>query len=344
MVNDQSSLGSIDGSSASNNLSRSHSNGYDIIGDIHGCAQTLVLLLERLGYDQLDGVFKHPSRKAIFVGDVIDRGPRIRESLKIVKSMVDAGYADCILGNHEFNAVAYTTVVDNEDADPRFLRKHDTRNNRLIHETLIQFAPYPEEWREYLDWFKTLPLFNDYGGFRVVHACWHDKSVARMMRHTGKSSANLNDILPALASGDIALTRAMDRLTRGTSLHYPDGRYILSRDGIKRTIFRTKFWAKNPQTYQDVVFQPDPLPEDLSGQVLNDGERDKLIYYPDGEKPVFIGHYWLQGRPQKQKSNVACLDYSAVKYGRLVAYRWDGESTLSNDKFVWVYVDPDFSE
>lgn len=46
----------------------------------------------------------------------------------------------------------------------------------------------------------------------------------------------------------------------------------------------------------------------------------------------------MEGEPAPLKGNVACIDYSAVKYGRLVAYRFDGEAVLSPDKFVWVDV------
>ena len=77
---------------------------YDLIGDVHGCALTLEHLLDRLGYHKQGGVWRHPSRMAVFVGDIIDRGPRIREALHIVHDMVVAGQALCIMGNHEFNA------------------------------------------------------------------------------------------------------------------------------------------------------------------------------------------------------------------------------------------------
>jgi hypothetical protein len=46
----------------------------------------------------------------------------------------------------------------------------------------------------------------------------------------------------------------------------------------------------------------------------------------------------MDGKPAQLKSNVACVDYSAVKYGKLAAYRMDGERVLSPDKFVWVDV------
>jgi hypothetical protein len=79
---------------------------YDLIGDVHGCTLTLEHLLDRLGYHKQAGVWRHASRMAVFVGDIIDRGPRIREALHIVHDMVEAGQALCIMGNHEFNAWA----------------------------------------------------------------------------------------------------------------------------------------------------------------------------------------------------------------------------------------------
>lgn len=319
--------------------------GYDIIGDVHGCANTLVRLLEKLNYCLDDeGCYRHDVRKAIFVGDIIDRGPRIREALAIVRSMVDAGNAYCILGNHEFNAVAYTTEISRDAYGTHYLRAHDRRNNRLIQETLVQFASYPEEWRLTLEWLKRLPLFLEFEGFRVVHACWDRESICEIRQLTGKEDPVLNDVLPLLVAGSQEATRCLDRITRGTNLRYPNGRYVESRDGIKRDFFRTKFWAHEPQTYQDVVFQPDPLPENLVDRDLSDAEKQKLVVYPHESRPVFFGHYWLQGRPKVQRKNLACLDYSAVKFGRLCAYSYDGEKNLSNDKFNWVYVDPNVKE
>ena len=48
--------------------------------------------------------------------------------------------------------------------------------------------------------------------------------------------------------------------------------------------------------------------------------------YDASDKPCFIGHYWLSGDPEPLAPNVACLDYSVAKNGKLVAYRWSGES------------------
>ncbi len=88
---------------------------FDIIGDVHGCFDELVLLLERLGYrvtaraDGAEGTgfsVTHPQgRKAVFVGDLVDRGPGVAEVLKLVMSMVGDGVALCVAGNHESKLV-----------------------------------------------------------------------------------------------------------------------------------------------------------------------------------------------------------------------------------------------
>jgi len=88
-----------------------------------------------------------------------------------------------------------------------------------------------------------------------------------------------------------------------------------------------------------VVFQPDPLPPEVAQHRLTDEEREQLLFYPPDAPPVFVGHYWMEGEPGPLKPNVACIDYSAVKYDKMVAYRMDGEQVLSRDKFVWIDVD-----
>ena len=65
--------------------------GYDLIGDIHGCGETLIKLLEQMGYTKKNGVYQHPKRKVVFLGDIVDRGPHIRLACHVVRDMVDAG-------------------------------------------------------------------------------------------------------------------------------------------------------------------------------------------------------------------------------------------------------------
>ena len=74
---------------------------YDLIGDIHGHADELVQLLETLGYSNSDGAYRHPERQVIFLGDFIDRGPKIQQVLSIVRPMVQNQTALAVMGNHE---------------------------------------------------------------------------------------------------------------------------------------------------------------------------------------------------------------------------------------------------
>lgn len=141
----------------------------DIIGDIHGCGDELLELLAKLGYSILknpdgeDGYFSvtHPEgRKVVFLGDLVDRGPRIVLVLKLAMSMVWSGMAYCLPGNH----------------DMKLLRKLNGRNVQVQHgleETLRQLLEEPpkfsEEVREFLTGMVRHYLFND-GKLVVAHA------------------------------------------------------------------------------------------------------------------------------------------------------------------------------
>ena len=80
---------------------------FDIIGDVHGCTDELERLLEKLGYSHSPSdtfyprLYQHPARRAIFLGDLVDRGPRSLDALGLVMNMVQAGAALCVPGNHD---------------------------------------------------------------------------------------------------------------------------------------------------------------------------------------------------------------------------------------------------
>lgn len=317
--------------------SRSEPRGYDLIGDVHGCALTLEKLLEQLGYRLRQGVYEHPRRQAIFLGDIIDRGPRIRQALHRVRDMVERGSARIVMGNHEFNALGYCTRA-RPGSGKTHVRDHTERHNRLISETLEAFQHHDDEWHDFLDWFYELPLFIEEPTFRVVHACWDEKLIRQFVARYPDGCMDEEFLHASMARGSFA-NQVTDHLLRGTDMVLPDGRVMTGRDGLTRHHFRTKFWTTQPRTYGDVVFQPDPLPRDIADQPLSEHDRRQLLYYSHTERPVFVGHYWRTGRPEPLAPNVACLDYSAVKYGKLVAYRMDGEQRLRHDKFVWVDVE-----
>ena len=137
---------------------------YDLIGDIHGHADALEQLLRTLGYSRGKGAYRHPERQVIFLGDFIDRGPKIRETLEIVRPMVDSGAALSVMGNHELNALAFHTPDPTTPGS--HLRPHNEKNSRQHAETMRQIPS--GELSSYLEWFGTLPLWLELDGLRVV--------------------------------------------------------------------------------------------------------------------------------------------------------------------------------
>jgi protein phosphatase len=120
-----------------NNLK--HERGpFDIIGDIHGCCRELEQLLEKLGYikTSLNPLYQHPEgRKAVFVGDLVDRGDRIIDTLNLVRNMIKAGTAICVTGNHE-------------DKLLRYLRGKKVKINHGLEQTVAEIETLPEEKKE----------------------------------------------------------------------------------------------------------------------------------------------------------------------------------------------------
>jgi hypothetical protein len=307
---------------------------YDIIGDIHGQADKLHVLLASLGYRLRAGGYRHPdgSRSAIFVGDFIDRGPRQVETIDIVRRMVDAGNARAIMGNHEFNAIAWHTP--DPDLPGEFLRPRTGplgMKNRDQHAAFLKEVEHdPGLHSEVIDWFLTLPLWLDLPSIRVVHACWHDSYMAELSsRLTPDCRLTRELMVPASRNGAVEF-RTVEGLTKGLEVPLPQEHSFLDKDGHTRSNVRIRWWDRFSTTYRQLALMPEEERMRLPDVPLEHDARPR----PDGAKPVFFGHYWMTGAPVLQTPLVACVDYSAGKGGRLVAYRWDGEPELSVQNFV----------
>ena len=135
---------------------------FDLIGDVHGCRDELAQLLEKLGYRVNEtGAYAHPAgRTAVFLGDLVDRGPDSPGVLEIAMNMAQAGAALCLLGNHEY----------------KLMRQMMGRNVTISHglaETLAQLEARPPEFRQ-----KTLEFLQgldahyvlDQGKLVIAHA------------------------------------------------------------------------------------------------------------------------------------------------------------------------------
>lgn len=143
---------------------------FDFVGDVHGCFDELKALLERLGWVLSRGSAESgepkwtavppPGRKAVFVGDLVDRGPNVPEVLRLVMDMTEAGVALCVPGNHDVKLM-------------RKLRGKDVRITHGLAESLDQLSREPEAFsRRVADWIDSLVAHYvlDDGKVVVAHA------------------------------------------------------------------------------------------------------------------------------------------------------------------------------
>jgi hypothetical protein len=311
---------------------------YDLIGDIHGHSKPLIKLLTKLDYQLLDGVYRHTNRQVIFLGDFIDRGPNQREVINIVRPMIDSGSALSVMGNHEFNAIAYFTPDPDEPG--KYLREHSDKNRE---QTKAFIAAYggTDDYVDLIEWFRTLPMWLDLPGLRVIHACWDDSMMQLLADNYPSLNSHLDDDLLVAASRKGSKEfEAVETLLKGREIEMPNGQSFPDKDGNPRHHIRMRWWDASARTYRAAFLGPDSA---LSHVPEDPIDVDHLIEYSSDEPPVFIGHYWMDSEPALLAPNVACLDYSvaAKQGGKLVAYRWDGEQRLGDDKFVYVVKGPD---
>ena len=304
---------------------------YDIIGDIHGCVKTLQALLLTLGYKKITDDWQHPEgRKVIFVGDFVDRAVYQRETVELAKTMVESGNALAVMGNHEFNAIAYHT--QHPDVQGEYLRPHSEKNAQQHRAFLAAYSDDAEAKEAAIAWFKTLPLFLELDDFRVVHACWDEAAMAVIAPLLGVNHTLTDELLLKSTCEGAAEFEAVEILLKGKELLLPNNVSFLDKDGNSRRHIRTKWWGTEAvPTYRSLYMGP-PLVEALPDETV---AVEQLVRYDDDAKPVFIGHYWLTGEPKPLASNIVCVDYSVAKpAGHLVAYRFDDDVMIDQKHFV----------
>jgi len=310
--------------------------GYDIIGDVHGYADRLRSLLELMGYSEVDGVWGHGRRQAVFVGDLIDRGSSQLETLRLVRAIVEAGSAQIVLGNHEFNAIAYATV---DPARLDYCRPHNKKNNRQ-HEAFLDEVEFGSPLhRSIIDWFMQIPLWLDLDGVRVVHACWSNRHMTHLQDwlapgNTLTEQAVINGTTKGTATYD-----AIETILKGPEI-WMNGAYYNDNDGNPRHHARRRWWDGKADTLRTAALIPDGTVlfgpggeqiDELDDTPLSDSDVEP---YND-PKPVLFGHYWWRKESAEKMNPLAtCVDFSVAKNGVLSAYRWRGEPELTTEHFV----------
>ena len=311
----------------------------DFIGDIHGCYRQLINLLKELGYQkkQNRNFYYHPKgRKIFFLGDIIDRGEDIFGCYSVVREMVENSQAKVILGNHEFNYLTYfLSSVEGE------FTHHRTGEN--LAKTYEQFSQ-KNCHAEFINWAYTLPILMETERWRVVHACWDKIAINELEK----------ELLPKQL-----VCKEKNNYQIFINQKWLQGIYLLKKKKIQKAIkillsapsisyakkkIRVKWWL-NPQQkidYKNRLFSHPDL-KNQSIKIDNKMQKNilkKTCRYSLTEKLLFIGHYWFNGAVRPIQENLACLDYSAIHGGKLVAYRYDSQKErqekIQQKNFIYV--------
>jgi hypothetical protein len=303
---------------------------YDIIGDIHGHAQLLKKLLLQWGYQKTSEGYFHPARKAVFVGDFINRGPQIRKTIRMIRKMVENGNALAIAGNHEMNAIVYHL----KDKNGELLVKPNRRNDLALFKTLGEFSKYREEWLDHLKWFRTLPLFLELDGIRVVHACWAAPAIEFIRKEFPAGKIKKSVFRQLLKNPKSELSQSISTITRGIDFRMPGDLKIISNKGIAPRTFRLRWWeSPEGKTFEEMSFESKFL---LPSYSIPKEIIPQSFIYPEDAPILFFGHYCRFHGPHIIKSNLCCLDSCVGGSKILTGYRWEGEKELIDNHLVQV--------
>jgi len=174
----------------------------------------------------------------IFLGDFIDRGPKQRDVLNTVMPMVKYGGSKAVMGNHEFNALAFHTL--DPSAKGQWLRARTNKNisqhigflNEYLH------SDKKEELESVMSFFLSLPMWLELDGIRVVHACWEQNHINVL----GSAYLTPQDLVKATTKGTDEYN-AIETLLKGVEYTLPDGNTFQDKDGNSRDAVRIKWWV-----------------------------------------------------------------------------------------------------
>ena len=296
---------------------------YDIIGDVHGQAALLKKLLLKLGYEKSENGYFHAKRKAIFVGDFINRGPEIRKTIRLIRKMVKNGNAFAILGNHEINAILFHL----KDKSGKPLIKESRKNYLSLFKTINEFSTYPDEWEKHLQWMRRLPLFLELKGIRIVHACWSDSAVEVVKLALNEERGRKSIFREYYKNPKSELSKSINILTKGINLTMPGDLKVVNNKGVVPREFRLCWW-KNPdgKTFREMSFESKYK---LPAYTVPKEIIPETFFYSENEPIIFFGHYCRANGPHIINTNLCCVDSCVSGAKLLTAYSWNGEKVLN---------------
>lgn len=259
---------------------------YDFIADVHGRYSLLKEKLIQLGYQEKEGTFVSKNRQAIFLGDLVDRGDEVGETLKLVKKMCEDGVAQAVLGNHDWNWLMYNT----KDEQGNFLRMHNEKNAKQNEKTRSAWELLNvRERQEILNWLSTLPLTIETEKYRVIHACWSIDIIKKLKQSVYPNEINFGSLKKILTQNKTPKTQKIKAYTEillsGIEYKLPQNITFKDVDGNIRNAVRLKWWCLNETNeLKDLALQPE-LVVGINQKISSNYQFEKE------KKPTFFGHY-----------------------------------------------------
>ncbi len=247
--------------------------------------------------------------------------------------MVEADQAYALMGNHEYNAIGFH-MKHPETGRP--LRPHSDRNVHRHKAFLNEAAQSPDNAQAALDWFESLPIALEISHGYFVHACWEHDLIKDCQSLLGSQMVMDKSFLLNSFDKGAHEYGIIETLLKGPEIdlsHYGAVRY--DSDGDINNDVRIAWWPTLSKDLKDVVLR---TWGDIHFSDAIIGDEVRLNTSIPSDKVCFFGHYWMDGDISLQAPNMACIDYSIAKGGKLVCYRWDGETQLDLSKFVSVDV------
>ena len=293
----------------------------DIIGDIHGEIDALNALLAQLGYD-VEG--EHPqARKLIFVGDLCDRGPNSLAVIKKVKQLMDAGHAQCVLGNHELNL-----LIDAQREGNGWFYGSPHEDD---HKAFQSIAASVEDREWILEFLQSLPLALDSSRLRVVHACWNNDAIQKLRELSTDSVAAayqyyVQKIQQMGEQHGIVNEAKIEQqkyihLLKNPEQAPPYLKALAQQDLMEQMENPIKLMTSGAEKLVDTLFYVGGKWRFIDRLAWWDEYKDQI--------PVVIGHYWRNFKSVEEKTglfkqieplawfgrhkNVFCVDYSVGK-------------------------------
>lgn len=298
--------------------------GYDIIGDIHAQGSRLEALLRRLGYE--GAYFEHPEgRKAIYIGDLIDRGTEHAKTFDIVRRQ----NAKVLMGNHEFNALCLA-----KEGVRGHIRPHTPQNLADQADFFREFPPGSDAYKEAIAWFETFPVYHEEKSLRLIHACWNDAAIGvckpflkrdRTLREKAYGAYDTENPADFWKALEILIKGPEHKLPR--AVHYEDGQ------GNARKNARLYWWADKNISKEQFLHHGQDVIRFFSSNDLKNLSKLKNKFNYASQIPVIFGHYNLLQDVHMVSPNAACINFR----DRIVAYRWNkGDKALSADRLEFV--------